>query len=445
MSEIEPQEKLNIRLVFLIGFAFFCTQMSWSLYNQQVPLSLSRYEVYVTSIALLGLIMGLDNLVGVVVQPVMGNVSDNTRTKWGRRMPYIMLGIPISALFFALIAFETSFFTLLIFMFCFIVAMSFYRSQTVALMPDFIPPQHRSKANSIINMMGALSLVAASLISLFLVDISLQLAFITVSVIMIIACIVLITTVKEKNAYGYQLLLKMEEDAGEKIKEKKEKVGLGQSFKDVLEEKDKSTITMLFAIFFISVGWAALNALLSLYGEIVLGLTRGQAGGLMLFGAITFLVSAFPLAILAEKYGRRLFIKIGLVIFSIGLLGSFLSLILFDTSAERLLMTQLMIALVGIGYACVIVNTIVIIWGLAPSEKKIGTYTGMYYLFTFTAEIFGPGLVGLITDITGWEYFFLNASIFLIVALILMFFVKREEAELTEEQKLAKKKALQEL
>lgn len=434
MSENEIQEKLDIKLTFLIGFAFFCTSISWSLYNQQVPISLLAY---ISSIAIVGLIMGLDNLVGVVVQPVMGNKSDNTRTKWGRRMPYIMIGIPVSAIFFALIAFETSIYSLLFFMFCFIVAMSFYRSQTVALMPDFIQPQHRSKANSIINMMSAISLVAASLISLFLVDLSLQLAFITVSIIMIIGLIVLILTVKEKNAYSYQLLLKAEADAGEKIKDQKEKVGLKASFKDVLEEDDKSTITMLFAIFFISVGWAALNALLGPYGVIVLGLTRGQAGGLMLYGAIAFLVSAFPLAVLAEKYGRRLFIKIGLVIFS--------SCLILGFFIRDLLVVSILIFFIGIAYACIIVNTIVIIWGLAPSEKKIGTYTGMYYLFTFSAEIFGPGLVGLMTDLTGWEYFFLNGAMFLIVALILMFFVKREEAELTEEQKLAKKKALQEI
>jgi MFS-type transporter involved in bile tolerance (Atg22 family) len=284
-------------------------------------------------------------------------------------------------------------------------------------------------------MMGAISLVAASIISIFLVDISLQLAFITVSIIMIIGCIVLILTVKEKNAYSYQLLLKMEVEVGEKVKQEKEKVGLISSFKDVLEEKDKSTITMLFAIFFISVGWAAVNALVSAYGIIILGLTRGQAGGLMLFGGIAFIVSAFPLAILAEKFGRRLLIKIGLCIFILGLILGFFT--------RDLVMIYILITLMGIGYACIIVNTIVIVWGLAPSEKKIGTFTGMYYLFTFSAEIFGPGLIGLITDLSGWDFFFLNIAIFLIIGLVLMFFVKREEAELTEEQKEAKKKALQ--
>jgi MFS family permease len=434
MPDYEVQEKLNIKLTFLIGFAFFCTQISWSMYNAQVPISLLAY---IGSIALVGLIMGLDNLVGVFVQPVMGNVSDNTRTKWGRRMPYIMIGIPTSALFFALIAFETSLWSLLFFMFCFIIAMSFYRSQTVALMPDFIQPQHRSKANSIINMMSAISLVGASIISILLVDISLQLAFITVSIIMIIGLIVLVITIKEKNAYSYQMLLKEELEMGVKLKEQREKIGLVDSFKDVLEEEDRSTITMLFAIFFISVGWAALNALLSAYGIAVLGLTRGQAGGLMLYGAITFLVFAFPLAILAEKYGRRLFIKIGLAIFTLCLIIGFFT--------RDIIIVSILIALIGVGYACIIVNTIVIIWGLAPSERKIGTYTGMYYLFTFSAEIFGPGLVGLLTDLTGWEFFFLNGAVFLIVALILMFFVKREEAELTEQQKKAKKKALQKI
>ncbi|MHA1257038.1 MAG: MFS transporter, partial [Promethearchaeota archaeon] len=187
----------------------------------------------------------------------------------------------------------------------------------------------------------------------------------------------------------------------------------------------------------ISVGWAAVNALVSAYGIIILGLTRGQAGGLMLFGGVAFLVSAFPLAILAEKYGRRLLIKIGLCIFIIGLIFAFFT--------RDLVMIYILITLMGIGYACIIVNTIVIVWGLAPSEKKIGTYTGMYYLFTFSAEIFGPGLIGLITDLSGWEFFFLNIAFFLIIGLVLMFFVKREEAELTEEQKEAKKKALREL
>jgi MFS family permease len=434
MSGIEHQEKLNIRLTFFIGFASLAIQTSWALYDSQVPISLF---FYIGSIAIVGLIMGLDNLAGVVMQPVMANISDNTRTRWGRRMPYIMLGIPISALFFALISFETSLFTLLLFILCYIIAMGFYRSQSTILLADFIQPHHRSKANSIINIMNALSIVVAAVISLLLVDISLQLAFITVAILMIISLIVLILTVHENEAYAYQLILKQEEGSGGNINDKREKVSLVESFRDVMAEKDKSTILMLIAIFFIAVGWAALNALLSSYGVIVLGLTRGQAGGLIIYGALSFLISAYPLAVLAEKYGRKLFIKIGLCVFSGSLIIGFFF--------QNVLFLSIAIALIGIGYACVIVNTVVIIWELTPSERKIGTYTGLYYVFMFSAEIFGPGLVGLLTDITGWEYFLLNGALFLIIALIIMLFVKREAAELTEEEKLAKEKAIQKL
>jgi len=39
----------------------------------------------------------------------------------------------------------------------------------------------------------------------------------------------------------------------------------------------------------------------------------------------------------------------------------------------------------------------------------------------------------------------LNGAFFLIIALVLMFFVKRGEPELTEEEKFAKQNAIQEL
>ena len=35
--------------------------------------------------------------------PIIGHLSDNTRTKWGRRKPYIILGIPITFIFAVLI------------------------------------------------------------------------------------------------------------------------------------------------------------------------------------------------------------------------------------------------------------------------------------------------------------------------------------------------------
>jgi len=430
----ETKRKFDVKHTFLIGLAFFSSSIAWDMYDSQVSLSLYGY---LAGLGLTGLLLGLDNLIGVIIQPLMGNVSDNTRTKFGRRIPYILIGIPLGALFFALIPFETSLISLLIFMFLFILSMSMWRSQAVALMPDFVHPENRSKGNSIINVMGGLGLVASTLISYTIVDFSLQLAFIVVSAIMLISLVVLFFTVKEKDAYAYQALLEEEMDAGEKIKAKKERVSLISSFKDIIKEEDKSTLYVLLAIFFAMSAYYGLMGLFTVYAQNTLSMTRGEAGGLKLYAGLTFLIAAFPLSLLAEKFGRKLFIKIGIVIFIIGAIVGF--------SAPTKTMTIVALILLGVGYACIVVNTIVIVWAMAPSEKKIGTYTGVYYAFSFLAAIIAPGVFEGLAILFTWNAFFLIGALILVIALVFMFLVKRESADLTEEQKIAKKKAIQEL
>lgn len=51
---------------------------------------------------LAGLIAGLPRFFDALTDPVMGYVSDNTRTRWGRRRPYIFIGAVLVAIVFAL-------------------------------------------------------------------------------------------------------------------------------------------------------------------------------------------------------------------------------------------------------------------------------------------------------------------------------------------------------
>ena len=135
------EEKFDVKKTFLIGLAFFTTGISWSLYNTQVN---QQLDIYFAGFALAGLVVGLlmtlDNFLGVIIQPIMGSISDNTRSKYGRRMPYIIIGVIASAVFFAFIptGFGASLVILLIWMFFFSLSMGFYRSQSVALMLSLI-------------------------------------------------------------------------------------------------------------------------------------------------------------------------------------------------------------------------------------------------------------------------------------------------------------------
>lgn len=445
MAESKSKEKFDIKHTFLIGLAFFTTGISWSLYNTRVSQQLDDYFAgFVLAGLIVGILMALDNLIGVIIQPIMGTVSDNTRSKYGRRMPYIIIGVICSAIFFALI--PTGFLPtgslpiLLIWMFLFGLSMGFYRSQAVSLMPDFVKPQHRSKANAIINIMGGIGAIVAYTMGYLSGVLGLQMIFIIASIIMVVALVVLVLTVKEKDAYSYKLLLEAESKEG-KVKEKKEKVGLIKSFKDILNEEDKSTLFILLAIFAWFIGYQGLEAFFSIYAATgpngILNQTDAFAAFMFNFVAIPFIIAALPLALLASRIGRKKSIQIGLIIMILSMLIGFL----FQT----LTVTMIILVLFGIGWAFVNVNSIVIVWELAPSIKKIGTYTGVYYFFSVLAAVIGPGIVGGLRDLFGPGSLLLVGLMFFVIAFIFIYFVKRGEVELTDEEKLARKKAIEEL
>ncbi|MHA1915162.1 MAG: MFS transporter [Promethearchaeota archaeon] len=434
----ESTIKFSLKQTTLIGLAFFTTSIAWSMFNTQVNITLFQY---LGSYALVGAWMAMDNIIGVILQPIMGTFSDNTRTKLGRRMPYLIIGIPLSAIFFIMISTisypQDPLWLLLLWMFFFNLSMASYRSQAVALMPDFVQPVNRSKGNAVINFMGGIGALVAYVFNKFLVPISLLLAFVAVAIIMVLALIVLLITIREKESFSYQLILEVEGKEGEKVGDSKDKPNLIESIKDILSEDDKSTLFMLIAIFAWFVGYQALEALFTVYGMDVLGLSRGDAGFMLLYVALAFLVSALPAGILGSRIGRRLTIKIGLILFIVALIIGFL------IQTETVITIILIIA--GVGWGFININSIVIIWEMAPTSKKIGTYTGVYYFFSFLAAILGPFMVGSLTDALGNVYLFLVCSFFFIAALVFMFLVRRGEAELTEEEKLAKKTAIQEL
>jgi len=101
------------RKAILLGFGLLAAQLMWTLYNTYMPLFLQAGSPlfpsgtvklgFGLSATLAGFIMTLDNIAAFFIQPLMGPISDRTRTKIGRRMPYILVFAPLSAIFFALI------------------------------------------------------------------------------------------------------------------------------------------------------------------------------------------------------------------------------------------------------------------------------------------------------------------------------------------------------
>ena len=250
--------KLNYKKTMLIGLGFFTVSIVWGLYNVAMPLYLK--DLGLTGVAV-GSVMTIDNIFAIIFLPIFGVLSDKTNSRYGRRMPYLLVGIPLSALAFILIpVMRGTLITIMVTVIAMNFFMSIYRAPTVALMPDFTPRPLRSKANGIINFMGGIGSVMAFLIGGFLFDSNEFLPFAVGCTIMIITIIIMYLMVHEPK-----------EIIDEKPAEDEVKTAGGEKGKNL------SLIFLLLAIFFWFTSFNAVETFFSTYGDVVLGIGNSQS------------------------------------------------------------------------------------------------------------------------------------------------------------------------
>ncbi len=98
--------KLDYGKTFLLGFGFFGISLVWSIYNSYVPVFLARD--FGLAAGMVGVVMTLDNIAALFIMPLIGVASDATRTRIGRRMPYLLIGAPIAAIAFLFVPLANS-------------------------------------------------------------------------------------------------------------------------------------------------------------------------------------------------------------------------------------------------------------------------------------------------------------------------------------------------
>lgn len=395
--------KFDYKKTFIIGLGFFTVSIVWSIYNLAVPLYLK--DLGLSGVAV-GSIMTIDNVFAIIFLPLFGFLSDRTATKYGRRMPYLLIGVPLSAAAFLFIPFSRHNLTFLMMS---IIAlnlfMSIYRAPTVALMPDVTPRQLRSKANGIINFMGGIGTAAAYLLSGLLFDISEHIPYAATSFILIVTIILMYNLIHEPD--------KIHDDQND-VKEQRNSVAA-----DVNRSK-VSLVFLLLAIFLWFSGFNAVETFFSTYGEEVLNVDKGMSSYLLLTVSALFLVFAIPAGLIAGKLGRKNTILSGVVVMTM----VFIALIF----VKEIKFMFVLLGIGGIGWALININSYPMVVEMT-SNRGIGQYTGYYYFFSMLASIVSPILYGFLKDMLGDSFLFIYASIAFVLAFVLMIPVKHGEAK----------------
>ncbi len=384
----------NKKLTFILGFGFFSTSLLWAIYNAFVPIFLSNF---LESKQQIGWLMTIDNMFAVVMLPLIGMVSDKTHTRFGRRMPYIMVGLPLAAVLFSIIPFHTGLIMLVATIILTNISMGTFGSPVIALMPDITPVEHRSRANGIINFMGGLGAVLAYGLGSILFRVDKRLPFFFVTVLMLFAFFMLVKFIKEPK------------DSKEASENDLEGLKLVK-FSDV-----KKVLILLIAIFLWFISFNGVEAMFSLYGKEFLRIDPSEASFSITFFSIFFLIFAIPAGIIGGKLGKKRTILIGLS----GLLCVFIALYF----SRNIWIIRGFLSIGGLFWACININSYPLVVSQA-TPAKIGAFTGLYYLASQSSSIVSPPLLGFIIDKIGFSNLFLYSSIACALSLTFMIFVK---------------------
>jgi MFS family permease len=426
--------RLDYRKTFLIGFGFFGISVLWTLYNAYVPIFLQAGNPtfdapgetgFGFGAGLTGVIMTLDNVAALFLLPLIGIWSDRVWTRLGRRKPFIVMLAPIAVAAFVLIPVAVGMVPpelsgqadqlgtpLAVFMATvgiFLLAMAGFRTPVIALMPDLTPSRLRSQANGVINLMGGVGTLLATVASGFLYAVGRLAPFAFGGVLMVLAIVMLLLFIREPR----QPETSVREEEG---------LGALRGVRRISSEARRSLWLLMGAILCWFVGYNAVETFLSSYGVSELGMSAGQAPLLMGVASLAFLAFAVPAGYIAARFGRRRTIITGLAVFGLLLVVNFFL-------RDPTLIWPIM-AIGGLGWALVNINSLPMVVDISASDADLGTYTGLYYLASQLAAIAGPTINGYIVEWGGGNYnlIFVVTPAFFLLAILCMLGVRRGEA-----------------
>lgn len=435
-SAVTANHKLHYGKTALIGFGFMAVQIAWIIYNARVPLIL-RENSTISNLAwagtAVGIIMVIDNIFGVIFQPLFGRLSDKTHTRFGKRTPYMMVGIPLCALLFILIPRLQTVGALMLDIIVFNFIMSTWRSPVVALMPDLVPSELRGEGNAVINIMGGVGVVLGT-VSGTIIELLTgnkdelyvrNQVFVFGAIVMVICLLVVVFLVREPDnriTKEESLMRKAEYDANKRKKEGKTSLkGLRLTRGEI-----KSLIFMLIALFFNSNATDSIQTYFTTFATAELGFTENNASLIITLFAAATVLGAIPAGKCGQKWGRKKTIILGWVV----ILAMFLAFYI----TKWIPLMYIAILAGGFFISFVTINTLPLVLEIGGPER-VGTFTGYYYTATFSASIVGPVAVGVMFDLTNDNYWslFVFCPVCFILALLCMLQVKHGETQIPKE------------
>jgi len=402
--------------ITILGFGLSALWSSFHIVILQVRLldfvPESLKNTYLGYLTFAGLILAM------AVQPVAGAISDRSGFAWGRRRPFILLGIVLVLLFLPGIGLAQGF-TAIFVIYCLMqISSNAAQGPFQGFIPDMVPRERRGVASgvrSLLNIIGGAAVMA--MVGRFMGHYAagegsswLWLSLGTLAIILLGVMLATVLTVKERpGAGGFQLPLLP---------------ALYESFKvDIRARSD--FVLFLVACLFIFTPWAMLQTFALYFLMDVVGVANPAAvtADLIIVVTACMLAIVYPAGRLTDRVGRKLVIVPACLLRALGVVALFFS--------QRYLHILLCGALLGISSGAWMSSQ----WALATD--LVGKGEEAKYLGLVNLVVAGGGalarLIGPVIDLfnryspnLGYSVMFLFCFISFVVGSLLLMRIKRD-------------------
>lgn len=478
--------KFNWKRTFLCSLAFGWISLFWGAYD--AILQTMDYGVFGLNEVWHGVIIAMDNILGLILLPLFGRLSDNARSKFGNRKPFVVIGTIISMIGFAGVCVFASlgkdyFVPYVICLMITLAAMAAYRSPALSIVPDLNPDKFRNAANAVSNVVSVILTVLAQLY--YYVFMMFE-GYYAIGAAIIVTTAVMLAwfcfSVKE-NKFKLDAAVENEEaKKQEQLEEEQRKQNSALvSAEDITAEQEISTtasaalemesveqesilqlpnidsalshgffknrqesedtkkkrksfrsglgfnrICILAVVFCFYMAYNALASNFTTYAQYILGFKQNEAIIPLILAQVAAM-AAFPLAsILASKIGRKITMLIGFAIMTAAFGASFPF-----TSPSPVL--YVLFIILGISFGLIMINIYPFFLETTKSDR-IGSDTGIFATSMTLAMAVTPILSGALISVAdpwfgGWEnagfrMLFPYSMVFLVFAFIITAMIK---------------------